>query len=240
MLSFRERMQQKMVGEFKKFRHVPSNYEFTNLEEDYESPLGRRYRTPTGNLYPSITTVLSITQKDHIAKWRAKVGEEKATEVSNRATLRGTRVHSICENYINGDVDKLTNLGYDDLSTFRSLKPIIDQYIDDIVVQEVALFSDKLKVAGRTDCIANYGGVLSVIDFKTSTKQKKVEWIGNYFAQGAAYAVMFEEMTGRPIEQIVILIACDIGEPQVFIVKRDDHIDNFVSIRKQFESLYNV
>lgn len=238
MSSFRERMQRNMVGEFKKFRYSP--IEFEELEAEIREPLGRFYHLPDGSWVPSITTILSIHSKDKIAEWRKRVGDEEADRISKLATERGTRVHEICENYIAGNVDKLVNLGYTDLATFRSIKPIIDQYIDDVVVQEAPLYSKTQQVAGRTDCIGNYAGELSIIDFKTSTKQKKKAWIQNYFMQGAGYSLMYEEMTGVRINQIVIIIACDVGDPQIFIEQRDDHIEGFISTRNEFRKLYNV
>ena len=70
------------------------------------------------------------------------------------------------------------------------------------------MFSDLLRVAGTTDCIADYNGQLSIIDFKTSRRPKKEEWIDDYYMQTFAYKLMFEEMTGIEIKQIVILVAC--------------------------------
>jgi hypothetical protein len=194
------------------------------LEElNTETINGKRfYVTPTGKL-PSITTVLSILSRDAIKKWRERVGEEEANKISTRASRRGTNVHAMCEDYINNDLDAKKYLP-NDRETFASIKPILDEHIDNVYAQEVPLWSEYLGVAGRVDCIAEWDGRIAVIDFKTSRKLKKKEYISNYFQQCAAYAVMWEERTGIPINKIVVVIAVDNEDPQVFVEKRDNYI----------------
>lgn len=192
-------------------------------EMETENVNGKRfYKTPKGNL-PSITTVLSILSRDAIKAWRAKVGAEEANKISTKASRRGTSVHKMCEDYINNELD-LKSFLPNDRETFQILRPVLDEYIDNIYAQEVPLWSDYLGVAGRVDCIAEWEGKLSVIDFKTSRKEKKKEYISNYFQQASAYCVMWEERTQIPIDQIVIVIAVDGCPPQVFIEKRDNYI----------------
>jgi CRISPR/Cas system-associated exonuclease Cas4 (RecB family) len=193
----------------------------------------RYYATPEGNRYPSITTVLSILSRDSIMQWRKKVGEQEANRISTQAARRGTNVHKMCEDYLNNNFD-IKRFNPTDRETFKSLQPILDQNINNIHAQEIALWSDYLGVAGRCDCIAEWGGKLSVIDFKTSRKLKKKEYIGSYFQQASAYAVMYEERTKIPINQIVILIAVDNEEPQVFIEKRDNYIWQCVDTIKAY------
>jgi genome maintenance exonuclease 1 len=189
---------------------------------------GRYYVTPTGVKYPSITTVLSILSKKAIMEWRKRVGAEEANKISTKAARRGTNVHQMCEDYLNNK-EYITNKTMPvDKEMFGTLKPILDERINNIHTQEATLYSDYLGVAGRVDCIAEFDGRLSVIDFKTSRKLKKKEWISNYFQQASAYCVMYEERTGIPIDQIVILIAVDEEEPQVFIEKRDNHIHDCI------------
>jgi len=185
---------------------------------------GRYYVTPTGDKYPSITTVLSILSKKAIMEWRKRVGAEEANKISTQAARRGTNVHQMCEDYLNNKPHINHKTMPVDKEMFSTLQPILDKYINNIHTQEATLFSDYLGVAGRVDCIAEFDGRLSVIDFKTSRKTKKKEWISNYFQQASAYCVMYEERTGTPIDQIVILIAVDDEEPQVFIEKRDNYI----------------
>jgi len=185
---------------------------------------GRYYVTPTGDKYPSITTVLSILSKKAIMEWRKRVGAEEANKISTQAARRGTNVHQMCEDYLNNKPHINHKTMPVDKEMFSTLQPILDKYINNIHTQEATLFSDYLGVAGRVDSIAEFDGRLSVIDFKTSRKTKKKEWISNYFQQASAYCVMYEERTGTPIDQIVILIAVDDEEPQVFIEKRDNYI----------------
>jgi hypothetical protein len=202
------------------FRH--EQIELTELTAE-TLPSGRTYTTPEGNKYPSITTCLSILSRDSIAKWRARVGEEEANRVSAKAAGRGTRVHQMCEDYINNklDISKYTPA---DKETFLSIKSILDENIGLVRGQEVPLYSDYLGVAGRVDCVADWNGRLAVIDFKTAKKPKKKEWISSYFMQAAAYCVMWEERTGIPIDKTVIVVAVDGSEPQVFEEKRDNFI----------------
>lgn len=186
----------------------------------------RHYVTPTGKL-PSITTVLSILSRDAIMAWRARVGEEEANKVSTRASRRGTNVHAMCEDYLNNKLEQKKYLP-NDRETFNSLKPVLDEHIDNIYAQEVPLWSEYLGVAGRVDCIAEWDGKIAVIDFKTSRKPKKKEHISSYFQQCAAYAVMWEERTRIPINKIVVVIAVDGEEPQVFEERRDNYIGECV------------
>ena len=181
---------------------------------------GRTYSTPDGSVYPSITTVLSILSEDGIKAWRARVGEEQANIISGKASNRGTQVHSIVEKYLNNE-DTTENLPHIRQS-LQNLRPVLDDNIGKIYGLEVPLFSHHLKLAGRCDCIAEFNGVPSIIDFKTSKKIKKKEWITNYFAQGAAYAIMWEERTGISIPNIVIIMDVDHEKPCVFVEHRDN------------------
>ena len=203
------------------FRH--EQIELTELTAE-TLPSGRTYTTPEGNKYPSITTCLSILSRDSIAAWRARVGEEEANRVSAKAAGRGTRVHQMCEDYINNKLD-MSKYTPADKETFLSIQSILDENIGLVRGQEVPLYSDYLGVAGRVDCVADWNGRLAVIDFKTSNKPKKKEWISSYFMQAAAYCVMWEERTGIPIDKTVIVVAVDGDEPQVFEEKRDNFIE---------------
>lgn len=185
---------------------------------------GRVYKTPEGIDLPSITTVLSILSRDSIAKWRARVGEEEANRISHRATTRGTAVHELIEKYINNDENYRDGYMPDIIESFLSIKPILDNSIGGVYAQEAPLYSTHLGVAGRVDCVAEFDGELSIIDFKTAMKPKKTEWIKNYFMQESAYAIMWEERTGMPITQLVTLISVDDNEPQLFIEHRDNWI----------------
>jgi genome maintenance exonuclease 1 len=197
----------------------------------------RFYVTPSGRL-PSITTVLSILSRDSIKKWRERVGEETANAISTKASRRGTNVHKMCEDYINNELDAKKFLP-NDRQTFNSIKPVLDTHLNNISAQEVPLWSEYLGVAGRVDCIAEWDGKLAVIDFKTSRKPKKKEYISNYFQQCSAYAVMWEERTGIPINKIVVVIAVDDEEPQIFEEKRDNYIYECVQTITQYRKEQN-
>lgn len=124
----------------------------------------------------------------------------------------------------------------EDIELFNKLKKAADASIDNIKVVEGQMWSDYLRVAGTVDCIAEYNGRLAVIDWKTSAKEKKKEWVDNYFMQAAAYAVMFEEMTSTPIDTLVVIIAHDQSyDPQIFVEKRDEWIHEFIKYRDKFE-----
>lgn len=188
----------------------------------------RFYPVPNGEKYPSVTTVTSVRSVEKIMEWRKRVGEDEANRVSTRASRRGTSLHAIIESY-------LKNEKCDDeevLSTFlfKICKSVVNR-INNIHALEAPLYSHYLRLAGRVDCIAEYDGILSVIDFKTSSKLKKEAWIENYFVQETAYAAMYYELTGIKIEQIVTIIATEEGECQVF-VKKD--LDKYFSLLKEY------
>ena len=194
----------------------------------------RLYETPEGNKYPSITTILSLRNKKGLMEWRKKVGNEVANYVAGKAARRGTHVHHMCEDYLNNvytnfpsdwEKHKKNFLPY---CLFTQLKEQVLSKIDNIHAQEAGLYSDKYKVAGRVDCIAEYNGVLSIIDFKTSTKERNDEWNENYYIQCSAYAEMYEERTGTEIEQIVILCVTEDGTVQEFVKEKYDYLGALV------------
>lgn len=212
------------------------DYQLDELETETING-NRHYVTPNGKL-PSITTVLSILSRDGIKAWRKRVGEAEANKISTKAARRGTKVHAMCEDYINNDLDAKKYLP-SDRETFNSLKPVLDEHLDNVYAQEVPLWSDYLGVAGRVDCIAEWDNKIAVVDFKTSRKLKKKEYISSYFMQAAAYAVMWEERTGIPINKIVILIAVDGEEPQIFEERRDNYIQQCVETIAQYKREQN-
>jgi len=196
----------------------------------------RLYETPTGQRYPSVTTITSLHSAKGIAEWRKRVGEEEATRISTRAAKRGTKVHGMCEDYLrNGRIEP--DIFHQEL--FGSIQPLLDQ-IDYIHCLETPLWSDHLQVAGTVDCIAEFQGKLSVIDFKTSTRPKDRDDIHNYFMQTAAYAVAFEERVGIPIGRLVIIMAVENDDPRWFIEKRDNWIAGFRKLRLDYKNKYGI
>ena len=193
----------------------------------------RLYVTPDGQRYPSVTTVLSDYKKQGIIEWRKRVGEQQANKISTQASRRGTKVHKLCEDYLNNES---TFKGYtpDNVEMFKSIQTTLNE-IEVVYAQERTLFSHHLKTAGRVDCVGKFRGKPHIIDFKTSNKPKKWEWIDNYFMQGSAYSVMWEEMTGIAIPYIAIIIAVADDVPQVFIENRDNWINKFIEVRDNYE-----
>lgn len=187
------------------FNHI--KHEFPQLlQENVDGT--RMYATPSGEKYPSVTTILADYGKEGIMEWRKRVGEEKANQISRAATTRGTGVHAVIEKYLNNEdlssVEMMPNVK----SLFVQMKSELNK-LNNIHCLETRLFSHELKLAGTVDCIAEYDGTLSVVDFKTSKRLKKKDQIGNYFMQGAAYATMFTELTNIPIHNVTILIGVD-------------------------------
>ena len=214
------------------FQHIHHNID--QLER-VDAPGGRVYQTPSGKTYPSVTSVLGILGKAEIMQWRARVGEEEANRVSARAAKRGTAIHSLCEDYL---LNKEVKAGPFDIETFNSIKPLLNR-INNVHCLETKLYSDYLQVAGTVDCIAEFDGRMSIIDFKTSKRLKSRDDIHGYFMQTSAYAVRFEERTGIPVDRLVIIMAVDDEQPLLFIEKRDDWIMQFVQLREDYSKLYN-
>ena len=206
----------------KLFEHKEIDLGYDDLNAETSST-GRKYLAPNGVSYPSVTTVLSILSEESIRAWRHRVGEEEANKISARASGRGTRVHLICEKYLDNVENFEEGFTPDILQTFISMKNTFDERISGVYAQEAALYSEYLGLAGRVDCVGIFDGKPSIIDFKTSKKLKKKEWIEGYFIQESAYAIMWEERTGMPITQLVTIIGVDgEDEAQVFIEHRDN------------------
>ena len=206
------------MKKMKQFIHEKIDLGYDDLDAD-TTDTGRVYKTPDGNRYPSITTVLSLLSRDAIRAWRKRVGEAEANLISRRASTRGTKVHEIIEQYLDNEYDA-TKWTPDVIASLENLKPYLHR-IDKIYEQECPLYSEHLGVAGRVDCVGIFDGVPSIIDFKTSKRIKTKDKITNYFMQEAAYAIMWEERTGMPITNLVVAIAGDEGA-QIFVEHRDN------------------
>jgi len=208
------------------FTHTPPINDLPPLKA--KNVDGKRFyeHLETKEAYPSITSVLSIRQKEGLLKWRKNVGEEVANHVMIQAANRGTAVHNMVEDYLNNvDLEQVDKYKKQFLPRmmFNVLKPELSK-INNIRLQEAQMFSSDYTVAGRCDCVAEYDGVLSIIDFKTSTKEKNEDWIENYFIQGAAYSEMYKEHFGEEVTQVVILITTEEGTTQVFTKNKVDYL----------------
>ena len=198
----------------------------------------RLYVTPEGKKFPSVTTVLSINTRDAIMEWRRRVGSEEANRISSFAASRGTRVHTMVERYLDNRDDYLEKSNHLTRQNFETMRPVLDENISKIVLQEAPLYSEHLVLAGRVDCIGVFDGKLSVIDFKTASKPKRWDWIHNYFMQETAYAIAFEERTGIPISNLVTIIVNDVDDhPQVFQEKRDNWVTPLFDTISKYKGL---
>ena len=223
-----------------KFEHQAIDLGYTDLKTVTEGG-GRQYVTPSGTRYPSVTTVLGILSMQSIQEWRKRVGDEEANRVSRAASDRGTKVHDILEKYLkNESIEEALKNAKNPLvkSSVKSIIPILDEHVNNVRCQEAPLYSDHLQLAGRVDLIAEYKGVLSIIDYKTSAKIKKKNHITNYFMQKAAYAIMFEERTQIPITQLVTIMSVDYEKPRVFIEHRDNWTHDLIDTIDSYKKLY--
>ncbi len=200
-----------------KFEHNPRCFP---LDSTAKMVNGKRvYATPNGDYYPSITTVIGSNAKKQagLAKWRARVGKEKAAAISSRSASRGTAFHSITEDYLNNELEiekyKDTPLP---VVMFEQTKKTFDR-IGNIYLQEAFLYSKNLEVAGRVDLVAEFDGELSIIDFKTSVEPKREAYLYDYFIQETAYACCLQELYSLTVKQLVTIVACENGETQVVI-----------------------
>ena len=202
----------------------------------------RYYTTPEGKNYPSVTTVTGLLNRVWLKKWKASVGEEKANKISGQAMGRGSRYHKLQEDFINNELTekRLKNLTPLDLMMFNQTKELTSR-LGDIYMLEGSMYSNELEMAGRVDCVAEFAGKVSVIDFKTSTKPKVPSKIKGYFIQETAYAKMFEEQYDVPIERIVTIIAVEeTGQSQMFVDEPKHWIDPLMNLRAQYRKEYGV
>lgn len=216
------------------FKHIP-DFSLPHLKVEQREN-GRFYITPEGNAYPSVTTVLgSAGDKQWYEDWIARVGKEEAERITRQAGRRGTAVHEIAEKYLLNDSEYVKGQMPANIVSFKSIKPLLDKHLGLIAGLELPLYSDFLRVAGRSDCIAKWDGIWSIVDFKTSKREKKKDDIHNYFMQASCYSQMFFERTGKMIPQIVIIITVDDSPPQLFVERAKDWLPKFIELRNKVE-----
>jgi len=222
------------LEENKLFTHIQTPHLVPKLKS--QSQNGFRYYSVDGKSYPSVTSVLSILSKDGIRAWRDSIGHDVADFETRRAATRGIHFHKICENYLyNKNISEYKKkiLSY---GLFNLAKSEIDR-IDNIYGMEKTLYSHSLKLAGRTDCIAEFDNVLSIIDFKSANREKSPEILENHILQETAYAIMWNELTDIPIQQIVTIVACENGELQTVIEKPEFYRQKLESVIEQFNKI---
>ena len=196
---------------------------------------GFRFYQIDGKNYPSITSILSIQKKEGLEQWRKNVGEEAAKWEMARAARRGKATHTLVEQFLKGQPQTINDVLPNGM--FRLLKPYLEQ-IDNIHCLEKIMYSHKLTLAGQVDCIAEYNGKLSVIDFKTANKERIDSWNESYYLQCTAYAIMYEELFGKQIDQIVILQAGEDGSCNAFVKQKKEYLSQLEKAIKDFYKYY--
>ena len=208
----------------KQFTHKQVTINSDLLSEDTES--GRYYILANGVRLPSVTTVTGWKKSNIFEKWRRENPKE-----AKRVTRRGNKIHAVIEDYVNNEEINLKDIPPNESELFLQMKDDVDK-IDNVRGCELCLASKNIGLAGRADCIAEYDGELSIIDFKGSTRKKYKTGIENYFLQATAYSLMWQEMTGEQAKQIVIIIGCETGETQVF---KDAPVNWVRALRREIE-----
>ena len=214
------------------FNHVPVDIPEVSTKNINKK---RFYDTPTG-FYPSITTVLGVRKekKEGLRLWRERVGNDVANHIMRTAAGRGTAVHHMCEDFLNNKEVIQEEQKFLPWCLFSQLKPTLTKSINNIFAQECGLWSEKYRVAGRVDVIAEWNGVPSIIDFKTSRSERKDDYNFEYYMQASAYAEMFEERTGIEINQIVILVVTEDGLVQEFVKEKHEYLPHLIETIDMF------
>lgn len=218
----------------KTFLH--NNLKPIDISEKYVD--GKRfYCTPEGNIYPSVTTVLSsVSDKTGLIEWQNRVGTEKAEIIKSQAARRGTNLHKICEDYVLNKDDYLKDHMPSSVSLFKQIQPYLDSNLESVYGVELPLYSDYLKTAGRCDLLCRMHGVNVVVDYKTSSKPKKEEWIENYFLQLSTYSMMIEERHNIHVSYIIVLIAVEDDNLQFFVKNPKKYISQVENIFLNYKS----
>lgn len=204
----------------------------------------RHYCTPEGNMYPSITTVLSLIGREKLQEWKDRVGEAEAEKYSKMMAKRGSNLHEICEKYLNNDPDYLRGQMPDSAYLFRQIKSKLDM-IDEVKALECQMYSDRLQVAGRCDLIASFSKQDAIIDFKSSNQETEYNpnvkvsihdnKIKKYFVQCYGYREMYKELTGKNVKWGILIVASLDHGPRLYINKLDKYETDFLTIRKQYD-----
>ena len=213
------------------FNHIPINFEQAQL---IEKDNAHYYQTPKGDVFPSITTMLQKTMPteklQNLQNWREQ--EVASQYIAQESAIIGTQTHKLIENFLNG-VTHTEEARLLSVAHFNNMIPFL-QKINDIHGTEIRLYSNVMKLAGTTDCIAKYDGEISIIDYKTKRSHQQEEWMTEHFIQATAYSEMFAELTGIKVKQIVILVSSEKNTRMEFIKKTEDYRDLLTQRLNQF------
>lgn len=212
-------------------KFVPQN--LPKLERK-DTPSGRRYVTPEGEEYPSVTTILSSIPNIHLEEWKKEVGDDVAKDISERASRKGSLIHDNVERYLKGEAESFNMFQQSEKDQFQNVIPILNE-IEEVYCLEDHLWSNVLQVAGTVDCIAKYRGKIRIIDWKTSRRFKSREDISEYFMQTACYAYMYWERTGKVVKDLMIVIMTEDNGLLVFEEKLGDWLKKFIEVRNAFD-----
>ena len=203
---------------------------------------GKRYYTDVATeslKYTSVTTVTGLHSKEQIKLWRARVGEETANKVTKQATTRGTSFHQHIEDYLRKEKDYIEFENVLQEGMFKAVQPVLDEIIP--IALEAPLYSNQLRMAGRVDCVGLFDNSLSIIDFKSSSKPKEEYMAKQWYIQMTAYAIMVEELTGKPIENITAIVGIEgLNTFQIFTSTPEEHVEDLAQLRKQYQNLYGI
>jgi len=216
-------------------------HELEDIQLDTISEDGKRYYTDSTKTikYPSVTTVTGLHSRKHIKLWRERVGEDEANKITSQATKRGTLFHQHIEDYLRKEKEFIEFQNVLQEGMFKAVKPVLDEIIP--ISIEAPLFSNHLRMAGRVDCVGLFDNKLSIIDFKSSAKLKEDYMAKQWYIQMTAYAIMVEELTGKPIEDIVAIVGIEgINTFQIFMSNPKDHVDDLMQLRTQYKNLYGI
>jgi len=214
--------------------------ELEYIELDTVQENGQRfYCDESGRKYPSVTTVVGLSTRDQIKLWRQRVGEEQANKISTMASNRGTKFHTLVEDYLRKEKDYIEFDNILQESMFKSVQPVLDGIIP--LAIEAPLYSDYLKMAGRVDCVGIFEDAVAIIDFKTSSKYKEEKYAKPWYLQMTAYAIMVEELTGTPVHECCAIVAIEGHNAyQLFVTEPQDHVQELYDLRERYKNLYGV
>jgi genome maintenance exonuclease 1 len=216
-------------------------HELEDIQLDTISEDGNRYYTDSTKTikYPSVTTVTGLHNRKHIKLWRERVGEDEANKITSQATKRGTLFHQHIEDYLRKEKEYIEFENILQEGMFKAVKPVLDEIVP--ISLEAPLFSNHLRMAGRVDCVGLFDNNLSIIDFKSSAKPKEDYMAKQWYIQMTAYAIMVEELTGKPIEDIVALVGIEgMNTFQIFISHPGEHVDDLMQLREQYKNIYGI